>query len=280
MILFLPRLCLALVLGSTGMAIAGDNQVTITATGASTIAPLMSEIGKSFEKANPNVRIDVQSGGTSRGITDVRQGSARIGMVSRSLHPDEGDLNAVLIARDGVAMVVHKSNPVKVLTRAQVIAIYTGAVKNWKEVGGPDIPLTVISKAEGRSTLEVFSQYFGLTSPQIKAHIIIGDNQQEIRTVSTNKGAIGYVSIGSAEYEANHGVPIKMLQLDQFVPSTASVAAGTYPMARELNLVYRKPLSKEESALLAYASSPAAIKTIESQFFIPVKTMTVASGAK
>ena len=64
------------------------------------------------------------------------------------------------------------------------------------------------------------------------------------------------------------------------MPSTASVAAGTYPMSRDLNLVYRKPLNKDETALLGYATSPAVAKTIESQFFIPVKNMTVASGAK
>jgi phosphate transport system substrate-binding protein len=272
---------LAFVVASmAGTAFAADNQVVITATGASTIAPLMSEIGKSFEKANPHVRIDVQSGGTSRGIADVRQGTARIGMVSRSLHPDEADLQVVLIARDGVSMVVHKSNPIKMLTRAQIIDIYTGKVKNWKEVGGLDLPITVISKAEGRSTLEVFTQHFGLTSRAIKAQIIIGDNQQEIQTVSSNKGAIGYVSIGSAEYEASHGAAIKMVQLDKFVPSTRSVASGEYPMSRDLNLVYRKPLNKEETALLNFAASPAVKKEIEAQFFIPVSGMTVASGAK
>jgi phosphate transport system substrate-binding protein len=153
-------------------------------------------------------------------------------------------------------------------------------VKNWKEVGGLDLPITVISKAEGRSTLEVFTQHFGLTSRAIKAQIIIGDNQQEIQTVSSNKGAIGYVSIGSAEYEASHGAAIKMVQLDKFVPSTRSVASGEYPMSRDLNLVYRKPLNKEETALLNFAASPAVKKEIEAQFFIPVSGMTVASGAK
>jgi phosphate transport system substrate-binding protein len=104
---------LAFVVASmAGTAFAADNQVVITATGASTIAPLMSEIGKSFEKANPHVRIDVQSGGTSRGIADVRQGTARIGMVSRSLHPDEADLQVVLIARDGVSMVLKSSTSI------------------------------------------------------------------------------------------------------------------------------------------------------------------------
>lgn len=263
----------------SGAALAAE-PVLITATGASTIAPLMAEIGKSFEKANPHVRVDVQSGGTSRGISDVRQGSARIGMVSRSLHPDEADLQVALLARDGVGMVVHKSNPVNMFTRDQVIAIYTGKVKNWKEVGGADLPITVISKADGRSTLEVFSQYFGLSSRTIKAQVIIGDNAQEIRTISSNKGSIGYVSIGSAEYEAKAGAPIKLVQLDKFVPSTSAVAAGQYPMARDLNLVYRKPLSKDEAALIAFATSPAVKKEIEAQFFIPVGGMAVAGGSK
>lgn len=262
-----------------GAAVAAE-PVVITATGASTIAPLMAEIGKSFEKANPHVRVDVQSGGTSRGIADVRQGSARIGMVSRAMHPDESDLQVALLARDGVGLVVHKSNPVKMLTREQVIAIYTGKTRNWKEVGGPDLPITVISKADGRSTLEVFAQYFGLSSRTIKAQIIIGDNAQEIRTMSTNKGAIGYVSIGSAEFEAKNGAPIKLVQLDKFVPSTANVATGQYPMSRDLNLVYRKPLSKDESALLAFATSPAARKEIEAQFFIPVGAATIAGASK
>jgi len=268
-----------LIATATGISVAASDQVLITATGSSTIAPLMSELGKAFEKANPQVRIDVQSGGTSRGITDVRQGSARFGMVSRALHPDEMDLESVLIAKDGVSMIVHQSNPVKMLTREQIISIYTGMTKNWKEVGGPDLPITVISKAEGRSTLEVFSQYFGLTSRNIKAQIIIGDNQQEIRTVSTNKGAIGYVSIGSAEYEASHGTPIKMVQLGNFVPSTQTVTSGEYPICRDLNLVYRKPLNKEESALLNFVTSPAAKKEIEAQFFIPVST-NVALGSR
>lgn len=263
----------------SGAAVAAE-PVLITATGSSTIAPLMAEIGKSFEKANPHVRVDVQSGGTSRGIADVRQGSARIGMVSRAMHAKEADLQAALIARDGVGMVVHKSNPVKMLTREQVIAIYTGKTKNWKDVGGPNLPITVISKADGRSTLEVFSEYFGLNSRTIKAQIIIGDNAQEIRTISTSKGAIGYVSIGSAEYEAKNGAPIKLVQLDKFVPSTAAVASGQYPMARDLNLVYRKPLSKDESALIAFAGSPAARREIESQFFIPVNGAVVAGGSK
>jgi phosphate transport system substrate-binding protein len=261
-------------------AVYAADEIQITATGASTIAPLMAEIGKRFETANPNVRVEVQSGGTSRGIADVRQGSARIGMVSRELHPDEKDLESQLIAYDGVGMIVHQSNPVKALSREQIIAIYTGVIKNWKEVGGADLPITVINKAEGRSTLEVFTSYFKLTNRDIKANIIIGDNQQEIRTVATNKGAIGYVSIGSAEYEVAHKVAIKLIGLGEITPSSQTVASGEYPITRELNLVYRKPLNKEETALLEYMKSPVAHKEILAQFFIPVTGEVLASRTK
>lgn len=261
-------------------SVAAADEIQITATGSSTIAPLMAEIGKSFEKAHPNVRVEVQSGGTSRGITDVRQGSARIGMVSRELHPDEKDLESQLIGYDGVGMIVHQSNPIKALTREQVVAIYTGSVKNWKDVGGANLPITVINKAEGRSTLEVFTSYFKLSNRDIKANIIIGDNQQEIRTVATNKGAIGYVSIGSAEYEVAHQVPIRLVSLDKIVPSSKTVSSGEYPIRRELNLVYRKPLNAEEVALLEFMKSPLARKEILAQFFIPLGEEVLASRTK
>ncbi|MEJ1126416.1 phosphate ABC transporter substrate-binding protein [Variovorax sp. CCNWLW225] len=242
----------------------------ITVTGASTLAPLISDLAKSFDAANPNVRTDVQSGGSSRAITDVRKGTAQVGMVSRALYPDESDLKALLIARDGIAMVVNAANPLKALTRAQVIDIYSGKIKNWSALGGPDMPITVVSKAEGRSTLEIFSSYFGLPYRSIKAHVIVGDNQQEIMTISGAKGAIGYVSIGSAEFEQKKGSPIKLLQLDQYVPSTGNVASGAYPISRELNLVSREPLSPEAKRLLAFVSAPSAKPFIQAHFFVPM----------
>ncbi|MBA2672380.1 phosphate ABC transporter substrate-binding protein [Ramlibacter sp.] len=264
-------IAIALGLVFAGAANSADVQPTrLTVTGASTIAPLMADIAKAHEIKYPNIRTDVQTGGTSRGITDVRKQTAQIGMVSRALYDNEKDLRSVLIARDGIAMIVNKANSVQKLSRDQVIAIYSGKVRNWKEVGGPDMPITVVSKAEGRSTLDIFSNHFGLPYRAIKAHVIVGDNQQEIMTISGNKGSIGYVSIGSAEYEQEHGAPIKLVQLDNLMPSTKSVADGTYSIARDLNLVYREPLSPEARSLLDFSTSPAAKKLITANFFIPV----------
>lgn len=244
----------------------------ITIVGSSTIAPLMSEIGKAYEKKNPGVRIDVQAGGTSRGVLDVRQGTAQIGMVSRELKADEkSDLHRALIAKDGLAMIVHKSNPVAALTKEQVIGIYSGKLTNWKEVGGPDLPISVVSKAEGRSTLEIFSQYFGLSYKDIKAHVVIGDNQQGIQTVSGAPAGIGYVSIGTAEYEAGHGSAIRLVPLDGRIPSTAAVAKGDYPLSRELNLVFKTENESKLDGLLKFAQSAEAAELTTKQYFVPIK---------
>ena len=81
-------------------------------TGSSTVAPLAGELGKRFESLHPGVRVDVQMGGSSRGIADARQGLADIGMCSRALKETESDLLAFTIARDGICIIVHKKNPV------------------------------------------------------------------------------------------------------------------------------------------------------------------------
>ena len=96
-------------------------------TGASTLAPVIAEIGKRFESLYPTGRIDVQSGGSSRGVADVRQGLSDIGMVSRTMKEDERDLSAFPVARDGVCPILHQDNPVQAIADEQVVAIYTEA---------------------------------------------------------------------------------------------------------------------------------------------------------
>src|SRR5262249_189975 len=172
-----------------------------------------AEMDKGVEAQHTGVRVDVQTGGSSRGVADARQGLNDIGMVSRALNDDERDLQAFSIANDGVTIILHKTNPVQALTSQQIVDIYTGKVTNWKEVGGKDTPSTVVNKAEGRSTLELFLHYFKLKNSAIKASVVIGDNEQGIKTVAGNPNAIGYVSIGTAEYDLARGEPIKLLDI-------------------------------------------------------------------
>jgi phosphate transport system substrate-binding protein len=254
-----------------GQATAAD-QLTgkLVITGASTLAPLIGEIGKRFESLHPKVRIDVQSGGSSRGVADARQGLADIGMVSRAMKDDERDLSAFPVARDGVCPILHQENPVQALTDEQIVEIYTGKISNWKLVGGKDAPITVVNKADGRSTLEVFLQYFKLKNSDVKAQVVIGDNEQGVKTVAGNRNAIGYVSIGTAEYDAIHGVPIKLLPIGGVAASTENVRTGVFPLSRPLHLVTRTTPSGLAKAFIEYAQSKAVHDLISQQYFVPL----------
>ena len=238
-------------------------------TGSSTVAPVMQEIAQAFEQTYPDIQVDVQTGGSTRGITDAMSHIADLGMVSRSLSVDEGQyLTAHTLAYDGIAIVVHASNPMTNLTSQQVKDIYAGTLNNWSSLGGRDEGIVVIHKAEGRSTNELFLQYFELASQHVIADVVIGDNQQGINTLAANPNGIAYLSIGAAKFEIESGVPIKFLQLDGVTPTMQSILAGDFPLIRPLNLVVEGVPSPSVNALLQYTSSSAAKKIIDSHFFV------------
>lgn len=252
--------------GNADQAAAGK----LMLTGSSTVAPLALEIAKRYEASHPGTRIDVQTGGSSRGIADARSGVADIGMVSRALKPDETDLVAHAIARDGIAIIVHASNPVSELSADRIRAIYRGQITTWQAVGGPERPISVVNKAEGRSTLELFLQHFDLANEQIHASVVIGDNEQGIKTVAGNPGAVGYVSVGAAEYAATHDVAIRLLPLDGVPASTETVKDGRFPLSRPLNLVTRGPAQGLAEDFVAYARSAAVHDLVRSLYFVPL----------
>ena len=128
----------------------------------------------------------------------------------------------------------------------------------------------MVNKAEGRSTLELFAQYFGLKNSQIKAQVVIGDNQQGIKTVAGNPGAIGYVSIGSAEFEIENGVPLKMLSMNGVKPNTENVRNGSFPLSRPLLLVTKGVDTDLRKKFLSFSKSPAVYDLVKEQYFVPI----------
>lgn len=247
-----------------------DSTQTLTLTGSSTVAPVASEIAKRYEEANPDVRVNVQTGGSSQDLADARSGVADIGMVSRSLTEEESDLIANTIARDGITIIVNRENPIDSLSTEEIVDIYTGEIENWQEVEGEDRPITVVNKAEGRATLAVFLEFLDLNNQQIEPDQIIGDNQQGIQTVAGNPSAIGYVSIGAAEFHRDEGTAISLVAIDGVEPSSDAVSQGEFPISRPLNFVTNgEPTGSED--FITFAQSSQVHDTIQDQFFVPVQ---------
>ena len=248
----------------------GTGGTRLVVTGSSTLAPLLAELAASYEQLHSEVRIDVQSGGSGRGISDARSGVADFGMVSRDLYAEESDLMAWTLALDGVGLMVHEDNPVPALTSDQVRAIYRGEIQDWSELGGDAGRITVVHKAEGRATLQVFLDYFGLKNPEVKADILAGENEHAIKTIAGDRRAIGYVSIGTAEEDILHGVSVRLIGLDGVAASSEEVASGRFPMTRALNLVALQVPEGLAADFLLYVMSSEANDQIRAFSFTPL----------
>ncbi len=256
-------------------------QTKLVLTGSSTVAPLANELGKKFEAANPGIRVDVQTGGSSRGFSDAAEGLNDLGMVSRDLKPEEKtEFQDWAIAKDGLAMIVHADNPIETLDNEEVAAIFLDAENNWQSLGGNDGQITVVNKAEGRSTLELFLDHFELDNSEIQADVVIGDNQQGIKTVAGNPNAIGYVSIGAAEQEIAAGTPIKLVAMDGVIASTENIQNGSFPLARTLNLVSQDQPSELAQDFIQFARSPEAYDVVKAQSLVPLDVHTAQSQTK
>jgi phosphate transport system substrate-binding protein len=133
-----------------------------------------------------------------------------------------------------------------------------------------DQPITVVHKAEGRATLEVFLRHFGIENPTVKADVIVGENEHGVKTVVGAVGAIGYVSIGTAEADIEAGVPIRLLPLGGVEANTSNVANGTFPISRPLILVTAGPPTRLATEFIRYCQSGDVHDLVRSQFFVPI----------
>jgi len=259
-------------IGCQESTVGKSGQDKLVITGSSTMAPLIADIGKRFEAKHPGIRVDVQSGGSSRGIKETRLGLADIGMASRALAAIEQDLIGIPVAHDGISIILHASNTIPSLSEEEIIAIFTGKITNWKAVGGPDTKIVVVNKAEGRATLDLFLHYFHLKNSAINADVVIGDNEQGIKTVAGNVHAIAYVSIGTAEYDATHGIPIRLLPLNDVPASMASLKSGAFPLSRPLTLVTTQSPSPLAKRFLNFARSTQVHDLITKHYFTPASS--------
>ena len=240
-------------------------------TGSSTIAPVMQRVAEDLQAIDPSLRIDVETGGSGRGIQDAQARQSDIGMASRDLSAEESaGLVVRPIAYDGVALIVHASNPVQNLTKEQVIGIYTGAITDWKDVGGTSGEIYVVNKAEGRATLTVFLEHFKLKNSAIVAKAVVGDNAQGVRMVAGNPAAVGYVSIGEALSAAERGEELHLVSLDGIAATGQTVADGTYPLRRNLNLLFPGAIDALGQRILDHLASPRGSEILSELGFTPL----------
>lgn len=236
-------------------------------SGSTTVQPLAERLAEAFELANPDTNITVAGGGSSQGIKDARDGISDIGTASRELNPEETSwVIPHVIARDGIAIVVHPSNPVSGLTTTQVKDIFSGAITNWSEVGGPDETITVIAREEGSGTRAAFEEMV-MGSDLITNQAILQPSNGALKTaVSTTPQSIGFLSFGYLE----QGV-VKALDING-VPCTAENAKnGTYPIVRPLLFVTLGEPEGLAKTFIDFVLSDEGQAIVEEEGYLSVK---------
>ncbi len=178
--------------------------MTLQIEGSTTVGPIADEFTEAFKKLHPDITITVKKTGSGDGAAALIDGRCQIATMSRFMKPEEfkkavekGVMPvAHAIALDGVCVIVHPSNPVAGLTVQQVQDIYTGKITNWKELGGADTPIVVISRDTSSGTYECFSHIVMGKEKMAQTVEYVNSNPQAHSRVATTTGAIGYVGLG------------------------------------------------------------------------------------
>ncbi len=274
--IIIAAFCLCCLL-ATGDVLAGETPGsspvrsgdTLLITGSSTMCALVADIAKRYQKLHGTVRIDVQCGGSERGIKDVREGKADIGMVSRAFTAADKDLNGYPIARDGVSIIVHKDNPVNSLSNDQIVGIFTGRVTSWDAVQGRSERIEVVLREMQKAVTELFCGYFKLKEKDLAGKVVPGDNPVTIEAVATSRRTIGYVSSGFAEHAISAGARIKILPFNNIMPTRRNIITMNYPISRPLMLITGSRPSGLAREFIDFALSSGNVDLIESYSYVP-----------
>ncbi|RDY26587.1 phosphate ABC transporter substrate-binding protein [Romboutsia weinsteinii] len=240
----------------------------VTVSGSTSVGPVMEVVAEDFQAKNEGIKIEIQQVGSSAGVKNTIDGTSEIGMVSRDLKDEEksSGIKETEIALDGIAVVTNKANEIKDLTVAQIKDIYTGKITNWKDVGGKDAPIVVVSREDGSGTRDGFQDNVGFESEELVADATISDGSGNIKsTVEGNENAIGYISFGYVD-EAVNNVTVDGVELN-----AENVKGGTYPIARPFILVNKDDISEQGKSLIDFILSDDGQKIMESKGFISIK---------
>lgn len=240
----------------------------IDIAGGTAHIPVMTEAAKRIMTVSPDIRINVEGGGTGVGVQKVGEGLVNIGNTGRALSADEAakyGLVSFAFAVDGVTVVVNPANGVHDLSVVQVQDIFAGKIANWKDVGGADAAITLYSRDEASGTREVFWDKMLKKGAIADSANIVASNGAMKVAVSQDVNAIGYMSIGFVD------AAVKAPTLEGVDPSQGNAKSGVYKVARKLFMNTKGEPQGLTKLFTDYVTSPECTDIITKAGYIPLK---------
>jgi len=259
---WLALLLIVTTLVACGEPLATPEPVYLQAAGSMAMEALVTDLAGAFHDRSPTIRLEVTGLGTHYGLEALRRGEADIALVSWL--PDdlgEGEL-AVPIARDGIAVIVHPSNPVEGLGLLQLQELFSGRASEWRAVGGRITQGTVqpLSREQGSGTRDAF-EALAMESRRVSPLAIVASSPQSvIEIVAAQPGAIGYVSMALVTPR------VKVLKIEGELPSPESASQSSYPLTRDLWLVAEDPPPAPVQQFIDFVQGPLGQQVVGQRF--------------
>jgi phosphate transport system substrate-binding protein len=214
---------------------------TLVIKGSTTVLPITQKVAEAYMKDYPNVNISISGGGSGNGIKAIIDGTTDIANSSRFIKDSEVkqaiDNGAYpvpfSVAYDCIIPVVHPSNPVNDLTLDQLQAIYMGKVKNWKEIGGDDRPVVIISRDTSSGTYEVWEEKVLKKERVFPGALLQASSGAVTQGVANNKNAVGYIGLGYLNDT------VKPISVNGVVGSEETTLSGAFAVSRPLFIFTR-----------------------------------------
>ena len=243
----------------------GGNKETVSTDGSTSMNKVIGALGEAFE-TDTGITVTYNATGSGAGIQAVLEGRCDIGLASRDLKDEEKakGLEGTVLAYDGIAIIVNPENPVNDLDLKTIAKIYTGEIKNWKEIGGNDAEIVLIGREAGSGTRDGFEAITD-TEDKCAYRQELTSTGDVITTVASNPNAIGYASLASVKDT------VKALKIDGVTASEETIKNGTYVVQRPFVLVTKTDVTLSESAqsFFNFITSEAAHEIIIEAGVVP-----------
>jgi len=242
----------------------GVHYERIEIAGSTSVQPVAEKLAAEYMKKHPDVKINVQGGGSGLGIRTAQQGIVDIGTSSKALKPEEkDDMKEYVIGKDGIVIAVNKENPIDDLTKEQLRDIFSGKIRNWKEVGGPDAEIHVVVREEGSGTRSSF-QSLVMKDAKIRPDAIVQGSTESVKqTVKQDPYAIGFVSMSHMSDD------VKAIKIDGVEPSEKTVADGSYPLVVPFIFLTKGEPTGVVKDFIKWVFSPEGQNIIRSEKVVP-----------
>ncbi len=249
----------------------GDNGRTLKVVGSTSVGPLMEKFVEAYEQKTAS-KVDIEQVGSSAGIQAVINGSGDIGMSSRDIAEDElsQGLEEHIIALDGIAVIVGKQNQISDLTTQQIKDIFTGKITNWKDVGGTDSDIIVVSRESGSGTRSAFEELVGVDEGENGSGLVptalTSEGTGAVKSnIATKPNAIGYISTGYIDDT------VKTLQINGVEPTIDNIKAKTYTLSRPFVLVTKGEPDSVENEFLNWILGTEGQAIVDENKYITVE---------